>query len=108
MTAPDAVQTELGSLLYVLPSPAGGRVCVTGTGISVRMISWLFNQGLSPEEIAADYEPHLPIEGVYAAIAYYLAHRARLDAEMEAEELEADRLFAHYAAHGSFPDTESA
>ena len=81
---------------------------MTGTGISVRMISWLFNPGLSPEEIAADYEPHLPIEGVYAAIAYYLAHRARLDAEMEAEELEADRLFAHYAAQGSFPDTESA
>lgn len=96
MTAPDAVQTELGSLLYVLPSPAGGRVCVTGTGISVRMISWLFNQGLSPEEIAADYEPHLPIEGVYAAIAYYLAHRARLDAEMEDEqrEFEAERAAA--------------
>lgn len=108
MTAPDAVQTELGSLLYVLPSPAGGRVCVTGTGISVRMISWLFNQGLNPEEIAADYEPHLPLQGVYAAIAYYLAHRERLDAETAAEELEADRLFAHYAAHGSFPDTESA
>ncbi len=105
MTAPSVPEVELGSLLYVLPSPAGGRLCVTGTGISVRQISLMHNQGMTAQEITDQYAPHLPLEGVHAAIAYYLANRARMDAELQADNAEAERLSEYYARHGKFPDT---
>lgn len=89
MTAPAVPIVELASLLYVLPSPAGGRLCVTGTGISVRKISILYNEGLTPDEIVAEL-PHLTLPGVHAAIAYYLANRPRMDAELEEELREFD------------------
>lgn len=86
MTAPALV--DVGTLLYMKPSPAGGRLCITGTGISVRKISVLFNEGLSPQEIVDEYEGGLPLPGVHAAIAHYLANKERMDAELEAEERE--------------------
>lgn len=101
MTAPALV--DVGTLLYMLPSPAGGRLCVSGTGISVRKISILYNEGLTAEEIVEQYEGHLPLPGVHAAIAHYLANKARMDAELEAEESHAQELFAFYKAHGRFP-----
>lgn len=91
MTAPTVPEVELGSLLYLLPSPAGGRLCVTGTGISVRQISLMHNEGLSAAEIAEQYAPHLPLEGVHAAIAYYLANKARMDAALAADQRAFDK-----------------
>ena len=102
MTAPAVPEVELGSLLYVLPSPAGGRLCVKGTGISVRQIAYWYELGWTPEEIAADYAPNLPLSGVYAAIGYFLANRAR----MESQELEDERLVAHFFEHGDFPEPD--
>ena len=87
MTAPALV--DVGTLLYMKPSPAGGRLCVTGTGISVRQVSLLYNEGLTPQEIVAAYEGVLQLPGVHAAIAHYLANKARMDAELEAD----NRLF---------------
>jgi uncharacterized protein (DUF433 family) len=104
MTAAPVPNVELGSMLYVFPSPAGGRLCVTGTGISVRQIFCMFNNGDSPEAIAADYAPHLPLAGVYAAIAYYLANKTNLDAELEADDAESRRLQKSYEKHGHFPE----
>ena len=63
----------------------------------------MYNQGDSPETIAADYAPHLPIAGVYAALAYYLANKAQLDAELEADERAADEDMAYYRQHGRLP-----
>lgn len=83
MTAPALV--DVGTLLYMKPSPAGGRLCITGTGISVRQISVLYNEGLTPEQIVDEYSDALPLPGVHAAIAHYLANKARMDAELEEE-----------------------
>lgn len=88
MTAPALI--DVGTLLYMKPSPAGGRLCVTGTGISVRRISVLYNEGLTPEEIVATYSGALPLPGVHAAIAHYLANKKRMDAELEEEERKFD------------------
>ena len=44
-----------------------------------------------PEEIATEI-PHLTLAQVHAALAYYLANRDKMDAEMAAEKAEADRL----------------
>lgn len=82
MTAPSLV--DVGTLLYILPSPSGGRLCISGSGVSVRQISILYNEGLTPEQIIEQY-PHLKLPGVHAAIAHYLANKERMDAELEEE-----------------------
>ena len=79
-----ATPVEIGTLLYVKPSLAGGRLCVSGTGISVRTIAGLYNGGLSPEEIVAEYDrPDLSLAAVHAAIAHYLANQELMDAQTQ-------------------------
>lgn len=103
MAAPALV--AVGTLLYMLPSPAGGRLCITGTGISVRQISMLYNEGLAPEEIVRNYGGALELPGVHAAIAHYLANKARMDSELEQDEQRAEESFAFYTANGRFPES---
>jgi uncharacterized protein (DUF433 family) len=73
------------------PGIKGGTPHIAGTGVTVRTLGRWYQLGLSPEEIAADY-PHLELAQVYAALAYYHANRASMDAEMAAEEAESDTL----------------
>jgi hypothetical protein len=47
--------------------------------------------GLSPEEIADEFG-HLTSAQVYAALAYYHANRDEIEADLAAEENEAERL----------------
>lgn len=49
-----------------------------------RSVSSLPNSGLSPEEIAAD-RPDLSLAQVFAALAYYHANKAEIDADIDAE-----------------------
>ena len=83
--------TDIGTLLTSSPGIRGGRVRIAGTGVSVRRIAGWYKLGLSPEEIATEI-PHLTLAQVHAALAFYHANRAEMDAEMEAEKLESDRL----------------
>jgi len=46
---------------------------------------------LSPEEIASEL-PHLSLAQIYAALAYYHANREQIEADIAAEEIEAERL----------------
>lgn len=69
----------------------------------MRRISCLYNEGLTPEQMIEEF-PRLTLPAVYAAITYYLANRARMDAELIADEKEAERLHAYYLKHGEFPD----
>lgn len=55
--------------------------------------------GQTPEEIADQYG-HLSLAQVYAALAYYHAHRDQIDAELIEELAEYNRLAT---AHGSKP-----
>ena len=50
-----------------------------------------FWAGETPETICQAY-PSLTLEQVYGAIAYYLAHRDQVDAELAAQETEVSRL----------------
>lgn len=102
MTAPPI--TDVASLLYLKPSASGGRLCVAESGVSVRTVFCLYNEGRSPEQIFEDYDGTIPLPGVYAAIAYYLANKARLDAELEADNREFDELKEFYEKHGRLPD----
>jgi uncharacterized protein (DUF433 family) len=86
-----ATVTDIGTLIEQTPGICGGRPRIAGTGVSVRRIAGWYNQGMVPEEIAAEI-PHLTLAQVHAALAYYHANRDEMDAEMAAEKVAADRL----------------
>jgi len=86
-----ATVTEIGSLISRRPGLHGGRPCIAGTGVSVRRIAVLHNRGEAPEEIASNFG-HLSLAQVHAALAYYYANKAEIDADLEAEEREAEAL----------------
>ncbi len=83
--------TDIGTLIAQTPGICGGRPRLAGTGVSVRRIVGWYKLGLTPDEIAVEI-PHLDLAQVYAALSYYYANRAEMDAAMAAEEAEADRL----------------
>lgn len=61
---------------------------IAHTRISLDSIVVAFLQGLSPETIATECFPSLTLEQVYGAIAYYLGHRAEIDAYLQQAEAE--------------------
>jgi uncharacterized protein (DUF433 family) len=70
------------NLISTAPHVRGGRPCVAGTSIEVAVIAIeKIIHGRTPEDIAADYELSLP--QVYAAIAYYYAHKDQIDAAIQ-------------------------
>jgi uncharacterized protein (DUF433 family) len=86
---------DIGSLIYRDPEIRDGRPCIAGTGASVRRIAVLHNMGESPEEIAANFG-HLSLAQVHAALAHYYANKAEVDADLEGEDREYDRLAAQH------------
>jgi uncharacterized protein (DUF433 family) len=86
-----ANQVEIGGMISRTPGIKSGTPHIAGTGVTVRTIVRWYRLGMSPEEIATEY-PHLALAQVYAALAYYHANRAEMEAEMAAEEAESDRI----------------
>ena len=63
--------------------------------MSVHAIASRYAAGQSAEEIAADI-PDIPLSHIHAALAYYLANRTQIDAELEAEAAEHDHLYEEW------------
>ena len=61
--------TRLLNRISVDPDICHGKPCIRGTRIMVTVILDNLAEGLSPEEIVAEYPP-LTIEDIQAAIAY--------------------------------------
>lgn len=57
---------------------------IYGTGIRVQTLAIDTRHGLSPAQIAGEYE--LDVERVREALAFYDAHRPEIDAAIKAEE----------------------
>lgn len=85
------MDTDIGSLIVRTPRVLGGRPRIDGTRIAVRTIAILYKQGFSPEEIADQY-PQLSLAQVYAALTYYHATQAEIEADIAAEQEAYDRL----------------
>ena len=62
------------------PRLHNGRPVIAGTGIAVRTVVGYYKLGLTPEEIAD--ELGLDLAPVYAALAYYHAHQAEIEADL--------------------------
>jgi uncharacterized protein (DUF433 family) len=86
-----ATVSDIGSLISRSPEIRGGRPCIAGTGVSVRRIAQWHNMGLIPEEIVRKFG-HLSLAQVHAALAYYHANQAEIEADLQAESREADAL----------------
>jgi uncharacterized protein (DUF433 family) len=94
--------TNLDTLISRDANIRNGRPCIagtgiTGTGITVHRVAIWYRLGHSAEDIARQY-PHLALDGVYAALAYYHANRSEIDAEIEADEAIAQQLEAQHTA----------
>lgn len=77
--------------IEVTPRIAGGKPRIAGRRITVQDIAvWHERLGMSADEIAAGYD--LTLADVYAALAYYFDHRARIDESIRDDDAFANAL----------------
>jgi uncharacterized protein (DUF433 family) len=82
---PATVLPVVGEYIGIKPGYCGGRPHILGHRVKVQHVAvWHERMGMSAEEIVATY-PSLSLPAVYAALAYYHAHRAEIDADIEAD-----------------------
>jgi len=93
---------DISTLITSNPAYKGGRPTVAGTGLTVREVATRYRFGQTVEQIVDD-EPDIPAAALHAAVAYYLANRALLDAEIDAESELYERLAAEARAAGDGP-----
>lgn len=65
---------------YIVSSPdvRFGKPHISGRSVTVSDIVLQYNRlGLSPEEIAVDYD--LPLAAIHAALSYYYSHRDEIE-----------------------------
>ena len=86
---------SLESLLVSREGYRGGRPCLRGTGITVHQVAIAHQMGLTPKEIC-EQNPDLDPSLFFAALAYYFANRAQIDAEIEEDERYGAELAAQY------------
>lgn len=91
MSTATASPVEIGTLIDRDPRIRGGRPKIAGTGVTVRRIAGWYKLGFSPEDIVRKI-PHLSSAQVFAALAYYHANQREVDADLAAEQAEAERL----------------
>lgn len=88
---------DIGTLIVSTPGTCGGRPRIAGHRITVELIAIEHKAGLSAAEIVKE-RPQLTLAKVHAALAYYYANQAEIDASIAAEELELERWEAEYRA----------
>ncbi len=80
---------DIGSLINASDDVRGGRPRIADTGVTVQRVVRWYRLGLTPEEIA-DRIGHLSLAQVHAALSYYHANRQQTDAEIAADDREAE------------------
>jgi uncharacterized protein (DUF433 family) len=82
------------------PEVRGGKPVIAGTTLRVSDIVLTNTTGdrLSAEQIAEHYQ--LSLGQIYAALAYYHLHKSEIDAEIQADVQEANRLRAELERQG--------
>lgn len=91
-----AAVIDIGTLIVRSPEVRGGRPRIAGTGVTVQRIAIWYKLGFSPEEIADKFE-HLTMAQVYASLTYYHANRSEIEADLAAEEAQAEQLMSQRA-----------
>ncbi|NIL97142.1 MAG: DUF433 domain-containing protein [Planctomycetales bacterium] len=76
--------TVLETNLVRTPDVCGGRLRIDGTRMTVNQIVSMHKQGLSAEQIVAQY-PQRTLGEIYTVLAWYYAHQGAFDDELAAE-----------------------
>lgn len=97
-----AVATDIGTLITQTAGIHAGRPHIAGTGVTVRRIVMWYKLGLSPEEIAREID-HVSVAQIYAALTYYHTNREAIEADIAAEEAEAEQLEREHYLQRSRP-----
>lgn len=74
-----------------LKTDAQGVARVGSTRVSLASIVAEFHRGATPEQIVQNFDV-VSLEDAYAVVAYYLQNQTALDAVLEAEQKEGDRI----------------
>ncbi len=82
---------NIGTLITRTLGLHGGSPHIVGKGVTVRRIVSWYKRGLTPEEIG-DRIGHLTLAEVYAALTYYHANTAEVEADLAKQTAEAKRL----------------
>ena len=85
-----AALTDIGTLITHSPDIRGGRPRVAGTGVTVMRIAGWYNLGCTPEDIAR--KTGRSLAQIHAALAYYHTNQDSIDADLNEEADEYDRL----------------
>lgn len=76
--------TILATNLVRTPDVCGGRLRIEGTRTTVNQIVTLHRQGLSAEDIIAQY-PQRSLSEIFTVLAWYHANKTEFDEELVAE-----------------------
>jgi len=86
---------DIGTLIVRTPGICGGRPRIEGSRITVENIVIDIRAGLIPEQIL-ESKTHLSLAKIYAALAYYYAHKEEIDADIASEEAEWEKIEAEF------------
>jgi uncharacterized protein (DUF433 family) len=87
---------DIGTLIVRSPEIRAGEPRIAGTGVTVKRVVGWYKLGLAPEEIASEFG-HLTLAQVYAALTYYHANQAEIEAALATEEEIAQQLEAQHS-----------
>ncbi|PZO40703.1 MAG: hypothetical protein DCF17_11665 [Shackletoniella antarctica] len=90
---------DIGTLITQTPGLHGGTPHIAGKGVTVRRIVEWYKRGLTAEDIATRID-HLSLAEIYAAMAYYHANKAEVEADLAAELAEAKHIEALHSQAG--------
>jgi uncharacterized protein (DUF433 family) len=78
-----------------------GGYYITGKRISLDSVVYAFRRGAAPESILRSF-PLLTLEEIYGSITYYLAHQQEVNAYLEQENAEFEKM--HKASLKAYPE----
>src|SRR2546426_11368401 len=85
-----AAVTDIGTMITSSPDIRSGRPRLAGTGVTVMRIAGWYRLGNTAEDIARI--TGLSLAQIHAALAYYHVNQETIDAELDEEAAEDDRL----------------
>ena len=109
--AETAIRLQLGNTVHIEQKQTrfGAQAYLRGTRVAVRHVAALLKANHSIEEVIQTDLPHIAPAAIYEAIAYYLDHKAEIEAELAANDKEAvqaklrealtDEQYAHLTGH---------
>ena len=86
---------DIDELIVRTADVLGGKPRIDGTRVSVQTVAIWYRRGYTAEEIAVELE-QVSLAQICAALAYYHANQAEMEAELQAESALHDQLMQEH------------